>query len=261
MSQFNDVAVQSRNDVSIIELAAPSMMNALSLRMVEELILALKDSAQTSRCVLITGQGRGFCSGANLGGVLDPNSAGYDAGAFLQSHYNPLMRAMRELPIPIVVAVNGAAAGFGATLALAGDLIVASRSAYFIQSFRNIGLIPDGGSASLLLQLAGRARALEMMLLGERIPAAMALDWGMINRVVEPEQLLDASLELAVRLATGPTVAIGMMRRLAWEAAENGFDIMLNRERDLQNLAGQTVDHREGIAAFLSKRSPNFIGR
>jgi 2-(1,2-epoxy-1,2-dihydrophenyl)acetyl-CoA isomerase len=162
--------------------------------------------------------------------------------------------------VPLVTAVNGAAAGIGASVALAGDLVIASENAYFLQAFCNIGLIPDGASAFLLTRAAGRIRAMEMMLLGERVLAPTALEWGMINRVVAPEALEDAALDLAKRLAEGPTKVLAMIRKLCWDSLETGFEAQLASECDIQNSASRTDDHREGIAAFLQKRPAAFTG-
>jgi 2-(1,2-epoxy-1,2-dihydrophenyl)acetyl-CoA isomerase len=246
--------------VAVIRLSDPPTLNAMSLAMVEELQLALQKASTSARAIVLTGEGRAFCSGANIGGDLDPSVPGYDAGAGLETHYNPLMRQMRDLPIPIVSAVNGPAAGIGASVALAADMILVAQSAYFLQAFRRIGLVPDGGSAFLLVHAAGRPRAMEMMLLGERIPAAQALEWGLINRVIADSSLDEAALALAVQLADGPTQALGSIRRLAWQAMQSGFTEMLAMERELQLQSGRSADHRAGIEAFLNKQPAKFSG-
>lgn len=258
---YRSLIVEKVGKVSIIKLNDPETMNAASTEMVEELIAAFDRESLASRAILLTGAGRGFCSGANLGGTLNPEEPGYDAGLYLETHYNRLMLAIRALPVPIITAVNGPAAGIGAAIALAGDMIISGRSGYFLQAFTRIGLVPDGGSAFLLIQAVGRPRAMEMMLLGERTSASMALDWGLINRVVADEDLLDEALALATRLADGPTVALGMMRRLAWESMDSRYDELLDREREFQRDAGRTQDHREGVAAFFEKRPSRFVGR
>jgi 2-(1,2-epoxy-1,2-dihydrophenyl)acetyl-CoA isomerase len=258
---YRTLIVEKVGAVSIIKLNDPETMNAASLEMVEELISAFDRESLASRAILLTGAGRGFCSGANLGGTLNPEEPGYDAGLYLETHYNRLMLAIRALLVPIITAVNGPAAGIGAAIALAGDMIISGRSGYFLQAFARIGLVPDGGSAFLLIQAVGRPRAMEMMLLGERTPASTALDWGLINRVVADEDLLDEALALATKLADGPTVALGMMRRLAWASMDSRYDELLNREREFQRDAGRTPDHREGVAAFFEKRPSRFVGR
>jgi 2-(1,2-epoxy-1,2-dihydrophenyl)acetyl-CoA isomerase len=170
------------------------------------------------------------------------------------------MLQLRALTIPFIAAVNGAAAGLGCALALAADLVVAAESSYFLQAFRRVGLVPDGGSAFLLTRGTGRARAMEMMLLGEKIAATQALEWGLINRVVPAETLDDTALALANELAAGPTKALSAIRKMCWDALETGFGPQLDSERVLQRDAGRTADHREGVVAFLQKRPASFTG-
>lgn len=254
------VDLEIDRDVAIVAMNDPETLNAASLEMVDEILSAFEVATAHARSIVLTGRGRGFCTGANLGGTLKPDEPGYDAGLFLETHYNRLMQGIRSLSLPIVTAVNGPAAGIGAAIALAGDLIVAGRSAFFLQAFARIGLVPDGGSSFLLLRAVGRARAMEMMLLGERIGAQQAADWGLINRLVDDDQLMSEALGLAQRLAQGPTIALSMTRRLAWTAMERSFDEMLYQERELQRTAGRTSDHREGVAAFFEKRDARFSG-
>jgi 2-(1,2-epoxy-1,2-dihydrophenyl)acetyl-CoA isomerase len=189
---------------------------------------------------------------------MDPSEPRYDAGHALDTHYNPLMRTIRDLPIPIVAALNGAAAGIGCSIALACDIIVAGESGYLIQAFRRIGLVPDGGSAFLLTKATGRLRASEMMLLGDKIPAAKALEWGLVNDVVPDSKLRAAALAVAEKLAGGPTLALAMIRQLTWAAGDLDFEGVLALERRLQRSAGRTADHREGVAAFFEKRQARF---
>jgi 2-(1,2-epoxy-1,2-dihydrophenyl)acetyl-CoA isomerase len=257
--RYSKIICETLGDVAIIRLDDERTLNAISPQMAEELRDALVKVGTSSRAVIVTGTGRGFCSGANLGDI-DPNAPEYDAGAVLDKHYNPLMLALRALPIPCVAAVNGAAAGLGCALALAADLVVAAENSYFLQAFRRVGLVPDGGSAFLLTRGAGRARAMEMMLLGERIAATKALEWGLINRVVPAKALDDTALALANELAAGPTKALSAIRKMCWDALETGFGAQLESERVLQRDAGRTADHREGVAAFLQKRPASFTG-
>jgi 2-(1,2-epoxy-1,2-dihydrophenyl)acetyl-CoA isomerase len=257
--RYSKIICETRGDVAIIRLDDERTLNAISPQMADELRDALVKVGTSSRAVIVTGTGRGFCSGANLGDI-DPNAPEYDAGAVLDKHYNPLMLALRALPIPCVAAVNGAAAGLGCALALAADLVVAAENSYFLQAFRRVGLVPDGGSAFLLTRGAGRARAMEMMLLGERIAATKALEWGLINRVVPAKALDDTALALANELAAGPTKALSAIRKMCWDALETGFGAQLESERVLQRDAGRTADHREGVAAFLQKRPASFTG-
>jgi 2-(1,2-epoxy-1,2-dihydrophenyl)acetyl-CoA isomerase len=239
----------------------PATLNAATLQIAEAMIGLLTDGLGDARAVLLTGTGRGFCSGANLaGGVVGDDPAGPDAGAALDSHYNPLVRVLRDLPVPLVTAVNGAAAGVGCSLALMGDMILAAESAYFLQAFRRIGLVPDGGSSYMLARAIGKARAMEMMLMGEKLPAAQALSWGLINRVVPDGALADEALSLATALAQGPTRTLAMIRKMAWAGLDNGWEEQLELERTLQRQAGRTRDSMEGVIAFLQKRPANFTG-
>lgn len=257
---FEKITYSVDNDVAIIAFNDPKTMNAAGVDTVEELSLAFEMAADEARCTILTGNGRGFCSGANL----SPNMAGGarkgkpDAGKALDSHYNPLVKAMKTHPHPIITAVNGAAAGVGCSLALMGDFIVASESAYFLQAFRRIGLVPDGGSTFLLPRIVGRARAMEMALFGEKIPAATAMEWGLVNRVVKDDDLLTEAREYANKLADGPTTALALMRNLIWESEDNDFDSQLQAERFAQRTAGRSKDFAEGVSAFLEKRPANF---
>jgi 2-(1,2-epoxy-1,2-dihydrophenyl)acetyl-CoA isomerase len=183
-----------------------------------------------------------------------------DVGRPLEIGYNPLMAALAELPVPLIVAVNGPAAGIGCAFALMGDLVLAAESAAFAIAFRRIALVPDGGLSWLLPRLVGKARAMELALLGETIDARKALDWGLINRVVPDAELMAEALALAEDLASGPP-SLGMTRRLIWEAMDHGFKSQLGRERQAQKAAGQTDDFMEGIEAFLQKRKAEFKGR
>jgi 2-(1,2-epoxy-1,2-dihydrophenyl)acetyl-CoA isomerase len=245
--------------VATVTIARPDRLNALSAQTVDELRAAVDETGRSgARCLLLTGEGRGFSSGADLatgGGLPD------DVGASLEKHFNPLLEALFALPIPVVAAVNGPCAGAGCSLALAADIVVAARSAYFLQAFVNIGLIPDAGATWLLPRLAGRARAMEMMMLGERIPADKALDWGMIARVVEDEALASEAQALATRLALGPTVALGLIRKLAREAGHSSLGDALAAERVAQREAGRSEDFKRGVAAFLQKQPARFEGR
>ena len=245
--------------VATITLNRPDTLNALNGAMVDELRRAVESLRGTgARALLLTGEGRGFSSGADLagGGGLPT-----DAGMALEKHFNPLVEAIFALDIPVVAAVNGPAAGAGCSLALAADIIIASRSAYFLQAFVNIGLIPDAGATWLLPRLAGRARAMEMMMLGERIPAERAAEWGMISRVVADEALASEAATLAARLAQGPTVALGLIRKLARDSANVPLAQALEAERLAQREAGNSEDFKSAVLAFLQKQPPSFKGR
>src|SRR5688500_1316771 len=246
--------------VATITIARPDRLNALSAQTLDELRSAVEESGRSgARCLLLTGEGRGFSSGADLGG--DGGGLPEDAGAALEKYYNPLVEAIFALPIPVVAAVNGPAAGAGCSLALAADIVIAARSAYFLQAFVNIGLIPDAGATWLLPRLAGRARARELIWLGERVSAEPALDWGLVPRVVEAEHLPSESVAIAPRLAPGPTVALGLIRRLARESQSLPLGEALAAERAAQRDAGRTGDFRNAVMAFLQKRPPHFDGR
>jgi len=262
--QFERVRLAARGHVAVVSLDHPEVMNALSPLMADGLVAALdfaSDPANRFRAVLLTGEGRAFCAGANLAEISWDRDSERDAGAYLESHYHPLMLRIRDLNLPVVTAVNGAAAGIGMSLALAGDLILAARSAYFLQAFVRIGLVPDGGSTWLLPRLIGLARARELSLLAERLPAETALAWGLINRVCEDENLPEEAMALAGRLAEGPTVALAATRRLYWSSPQNSFDQQLDLERQEQRRAGLSEDVVEGIAAFLQKRPARFHGK
>lgn len=260
---FELLTYDVRDDVAVVTMSDPKTMNAASIQMVSELLLAVEKAADDARALVLTGEGRGFCSGANLNNTgpaaATAEKGKFDAGRALETHYNPLIAAFRDLPIPFVTAVNGAAAGVGCSFALMGDLIVAGESAYFLQAFRRIGLVPDGGSTYLLPRMIGRARAMEMMLLGDKLPAAKALEWGLINRVVPDDQLMTTALALATELAAGPK-SLGMIRQLAWEALDRDLQDQLMQERVVQRDAGRTRDFAEGVGAFLEKRKPSFRG-
>ena len=200
--------------VATVRLNDPATLNALTMEVTDALHEAARRAERQARAMLICGAGRGFCSGWNLtttGG--GDGGGGFDAGLALERHVNPLMRTLRDLQIPWISAVHGAAAGVGASIALCADLIVAGETSYFLQAFRRIGLVPDGGATWLLAQSAGRARAMELMLLGEKLPAPKALEWGLINRVVPDADVITTATALATELANGPTLALAMIRR------------------------------------------------
>lgn len=245
--------------VATITINRPDRLNAISTQLFEEIPAALDRAlAEGARAVVLTGEGRAFCSGADLqaeGGLPE------DPGELLDTHYNPLAEKFANLPIPVVSAVNGLAAGAGCSLALWGDYVLAARSAYFLLAFVNIGLVPDAGATWLVARAVGRARALEMMLLGERVPAEKAEAWGLINRVVDDAALLDEARALATRLANGPTLAMGLIRKSVRRALSDDLGDTLARERDDQKIAGLSADFKEGIAAFLEKRPARYEGK
>ena len=264
---YIQIKVARDGAVAIVTLSDPATMNAAGVDTAQELRDAFgKAVAEGSgvRAIVLTGEGRGFCSGANLSAgpaTREPAADGRpDAGGALETVYNPLVTFIRDMPIPLVTAVNGAAAGVGCSLALLGDIVVAGESAYFLQAFRRIGLIPDGGSTYMLPRLIGKARAMEMALLGERVPAAKALEWGLINRVVPDAELMPTAIKLAGELANGPA-SLGLIRRAIWASLDNEWAAQLKHERDNHAIAGRTHDFAEGVAAFLQKRPAAFTGR
>ncbi len=260
---FTKISYEVEDSVAIIAFDDASTMNAAGTDTAAELLLAFEMAADEARATILTGNGRGFCSGANLsgGGVGSKEPQGKpDAGKALDQLYNPAITVMREHPHPIITAVNGAAAGVGCSFALMGDLILASDKAYFLQAFRRIGLVPDGGSTWLLPRIIGKARAMEMALLGEKVPAEKALEWGLINRVIPHDSLMDEAKAMAKDLAQGPTVSLSMIRELIWAGCEKEFQEQLHLERVAQRTAGRTKDFAEGVSAFLQKRPAEFKG-
>ena len=254
---FECAVLDAHGKVAVLTLNHDATVNALSQAMVESLNAAL-DAVDKGgfRALVLTGAGRGFCSGADMKELPARRLEG--AGLVLERLFHPLFRRLRDLPMPIVTAVNGPAVGIGMSLALMGDLIVAARSSYFLLSFTHIGLVPDGGATFLLPRLIGLARARELALLAEKLSAERALDWGLVNRVVDDTQLMNEAIALAQRLADGPA-ALPLTRQLFWE--EKGYEAQIAREACAQQQAGATDDFAEGLAAFLEKREPNFSGK
>lgn len=257
---YVSILTESVGDIAVIRLNDEKSLNAASPQMVEELLDAFGRTSRSKRAIVLTGVGRAFCSGANLGSLTYDHSESYDAGVLLESHFNPLMMMIRDLPVPFITAVNGPAVGVGSTIALAGDLILAAEDAYFLQPFRRLGVIPDAGTAYLLTRSVGRVRAMEMMMLGEKLPAKKALEWGLVNRVVAGGEIDNASMAIAKDLAAGPTRTLAEIRKNCWHALEADLAEQLARDRVVQRMVGRTADHREGIAAFFDKRPAVFTG-
>lgn len=261
MAEYQSILTERRGDVLVVTLNRPERLNAAPPAAFDEIADAL-GALGDARAVLVAGAGRAFCSGADVaGGTLqagDPEQATFDA---LANHYNPALKVIADLGVPVVSAVRGPAAGIGCSLALAADFCVASETAYFLQAFVNIGLVPDGGASWMLPRLIGRSRALEMMMLGERIGAVKALDWGLIHKVVADDALDAEALALATRLAAGPTIALGLMRRATMAALDSSYAAAMAREAEDQRTARGTADAVEGGMSFLAKRKPVFGGR
>ncbi|MEQ3679902.1 enoyl-CoA hydratase/isomerase [Pseudophaeobacter sp.] len=255
------VEIRQKDGIATLTLNDPDAMNAMSLEMATAMAQALKRLAQpeaATRCLVITGRGRGFCAGANLKRRLSQEERDEMTGTILQLYYHPVFRLIRDFPAPVVTAVNGAAVGAGMSLAMMGDIILAGRSAYFLQAFRNIGLVPDCGSSWLLPRLIGAARAREMSLLGERLPAETALEWGLVNRVCDDSDLDAAAQEIAEKIASGPVRAQTAIRTLYWESPHQSFEEQLDLEDQFQVIAAKAPEAQEGVAAFTQKRKADF---
>lgn len=255
--QYKKVLIERTEQVGVIRLNDPERLNATTYELLEELDAAFTELATSARAIVLTGAGRAFCAGGDLDSLKRNES---DVGIGLESHVNPLLSKLRGLAVPWITSVRGAAVGLGCALALAADLIIASENAYFTQAFSRVGLVPDGGSTYLLTRGLTRARAMEMMLLGDKVPAQKALEWGLINRVVADELLEETSREIALRLAVGPTAALRSTRRGVWDALDSTWEPALRAEREAQRAAGLTADFKEGLASLLEKRAPRFRG-
>jgi 2-(1,2-epoxy-1,2-dihydrophenyl)acetyl-CoA isomerase len=253
------LGVATDGAVTTLTLNRPDALNALTAELRRELLGAVRTAARDAdvRAVVITGAGRAFCAGADL----RAGSGEREFRRVLTAEYNPLIEAIRALPKPVVAAVNGVAAGAGVSLALAADLVVASEDARFVPAFGRIGLVPDSGLTRTLVRAIGRHRAFEILMGERQLSAAEAHAAGLVAAVVPPDRLADASRELAERLASGPTRAIGLTKRLIADAEDATLAESLAAEAALQDVAGRTEDHAEGVAAFAEKRDPAFRGR
>lgn len=258
------VLLDRRESWAKVTLNRPDRMNAFTAAMHGELATILDSLAadESCRAVLLTGAGRGFCAGQDLGALhADANGAAADLGDTVGRYYNPLVRRLRAMRKPVVCAVNGVAAGAGANIAFACDIVLAARSAKFIQSFARIGLVPDSGGTYFLPRLVGTARASALALLADPVTAEQAERWGMIWRAVDDEALTAEAEALAARLSEQPTQGLALTKEALQSSLGNDLDAQLDLERDLQTRAGRMPDYREGVAAFTEKRAPVFSGR
>lgn len=260
----NVLLVGKKFGYRVLTLNRPDKLNAFNVELHEALRAALNDveNDDTCRAVLITGAGRGFCAGQDLADRdFSDSDEKADLGAMIETYYNPLVRQIRALDMPVVCAVNGVAAGAGANIALACDIVLAAKSARFIQAFAKIGLVPDSGGTWILPHLVGEARAKALALTAAPVFAEQAEQWGMIWKAVEDDQLMDEAHKMMEEFAIAPTVSLGLAKQGIQAAATNTYSDQLDLERDLQREAGSSADYIEGVTAFMQKRKPQFTGK
>ena len=261
---FETILFDKTDGVAVITLNRPDKLNAFTAEMHGELKAALDDVKRDEavRVLLLTGAGRAFCAGQDLSDrAVAPGDEPRDLGASLDTLYNPLVRTLRNLELPVISAVNGVAAGAGANVALAADIVLAARSASFIQAFCKLGLVPDSGGTYTLPRLVGRARAMGLALLGDKLPADRAEEIGLIWKAIDDDKLMTEAMALARHLATQPTKGLAMIKQAINASLGNDLDTQLDLERDLQRIAGRSADYQEGVNAFLEKRPPRFQGK
>jgi len=260
---YDFIRVASDQGVATLTLCRPDVLNSFNRRMAQELQRAFARVADDPgvRAVLLTGAGRGFCAGQDLAEATGLDLSAIDLGDVVKASYTPVVRAIREIEKPVVCAVNGVAAGAGANLAFACDIVVAAEEASFIQSFSKIGLVPDTGGSFFLPRLIGPARATALMFLAEKVTAKKALEWGMIYDVVPSTVLIDTATALARNLATMPTRGLALTKKLINASMSNDLQTQLALEEEMQRQAGHTADYAEGVRAFLEKRKPAYTGR
>lgn len=255
---YKDIRYRVDDNIATLTLNRPEVMNSLTTQMRAEITHAVKRAGEEARVLVITGKGRGFCAGQDLG---DRAGAEVDLEETLREEYEPLLRAIYESPIPVIAAVNGPAAGAGANIALAADVVIAAESAYFLQAFARIGLIPDAGGTYWLPRNMGFARAMGAALFAEKVPARQAADWGLIWEAVADEEFADRWKARARYLAAGPTAGFSKIRQAMRASFDNDLDTQLALEARLQGQAGHSRDFKEGVLAFMEKRAPKFEGR
>jgi 2-(1,2-epoxy-1,2-dihydrophenyl)acetyl-CoA isomerase len=260
---YEKILLARDNGLATITLNAPDRLNAVSRKMIAEIKQCWEELATDTsvRAVLLTGAGRGFCAGADLADPDREASATADSGAALDKFFNPVIRAMRSIPKPVVSAVNGVAAGVGMSFALASDIAIAGKSASFLQAFARIGLLPDGGSTWFLPRLVGDQRARALAMLAPQISAEQAKQWGLIWDVVDDGVLMQTATEIARKLAEGPTLALARIKDALNQSTGNDLSQQLDVERDAQRQLGRSDDFKEGVAAFLAKRQAQFKGK